>query len=127
MIDQGLVNKFWKDVDKSQGPDGHWFRIFRIGYQHTELYIHGAPTVTLGNSAKGGHRWAYILTYGNIPHGLIVRHRCGWGGCCNPLHLCLGSGEENAWDRWARLHVGAQPDDLCTYEDVPDWIPPRMR
>lgn len=126
-MDQSLIDKFWSRFDKSQGAGGHWFCIYHVGYLPAELRIHGAPTVNLGGCAKAGHRWAYILTYGPLPERVQVRHRCGYGGCCNPAHLCPGSAEENSWDRWARAYAGVGPDVLCTYEDVPEWIPPRMR
>ena len=48
------------------------------------------------------HRVAYELTYGPIPEGMIVRHRCPGGpnrACVRPCHLALGTHADNAQDR----------------------------
>ena len=44
------------------------------------------------------HRLSYIHSYGNIPDGLIVRHKCK-NKCVNPSHLELGTKKQNAEDR----------------------------
>lgn len=33
------------------------------------------------------HRLAYELTYGDVPHGLVIDHLCRNRACCNPAHL----------------------------------------
>lgn len=33
------------------------------------------------------HRWMYERTYGPIPDGLTIDHRCRNRGCVNPAHL----------------------------------------
>lgn len=48
------------------------------------------------------HRLAYELTYGSIPDGLLVRHKCDTPLCCNPSHLEPGTYLENAHDRDSR-------------------------
>jgi HNH endonuclease len=44
------------------------------------------------------HRVAWILTYGEIPEGLKVLHRCDNPPCCNPCHLFLGTSKDNSLD-----------------------------
>ncbi len=44
------------------------------------------------------HRIAYELTYGPIPPGLLVCHRCDNPPCCRPDHLFLGDKRANALD-----------------------------
>tara|TARA_R100000734_G_C3313808_1_gene105207 strand:- start:884 stop:1363 length:480 start_codon:yes stop_codon:yes gene_type:complete len=36
---------------------------------------------------RKAHRIAYILTYGAVPAGHVIRHTCRNQLCCNPSHL----------------------------------------
>ena len=44
------------------------------------------------------HRAAFVIAYGPIPDGLIVRHKCDNPICCNPEHLELGTYQQNTQD-----------------------------
>ncbi len=44
------------------------------------------------------HRLIWTLLNGEIPEGLVVRHRCGNRLCCNPIHLEVGTYKENSED-----------------------------
>jgi hypothetical protein len=46
----------------------------------------------------GPHCIAWQLSYGEIPVGLLVRHRCDTQGCVNPFHLELGRDKDNKCD-----------------------------
>lgn len=48
------------------------------------------------------HRVAWTLTFGPIPDGRKVLHRCDTPLCCNPQHLFLGDDALNASDREAK-------------------------
>jgi len=71
---------------------------------------HNQNRETYGHVKRNGktyliHRWVYSV-YHNIPmsdlDGYIVRHRCDNPRCINPLHLGLGTTQDNVDDRVSR-------------------------
>lgn len=44
-------------------------------------------------------RLAYELSFGRIPDGMQVCHRCDNPPCCNPHHLFIGTSKDNAIDK----------------------------
>lgn len=55
------------------------------------------------------HRIAYELTYGSIPDGLFVCHRCDNPPCVRPDHLFLGSSAENTADAKTKGRITGRP------------------
>ncbi len=53
------------------------------------------------------HRVAYALTFGKVPEGMCVRHKCDNSICCNPNHLLLGTVEDNIADQVLRKRHAA--------------------
>src|SRR5262245_22106304 len=72
---------------------------------------------------KKAHRRAWELSYGAIPEGLSVLHRCDNPPCVRPDHLFLGTRADNAHDRTregrtADHHGVHNPNVKLTPEDV---------
>lgn len=87
-------NTFWSRVDCTSPNDCWLWQGGSAGNEYGAISWNGRPTMV--------HRLAWELTYGPIPHGLVVRHRCDTPRCCNPDHLLLGTQLDNVADRVAR-------------------------
>jgi hypothetical protein len=66
------------------------------------------------NTIINAHKMAYILSKGEVPPGLVVRHKCDNPACCNPDHLELGTMLDNTRDQFARGRHRSQrdPDEM---------------
>lgn len=66
-------------------------------------------TLSPGGYGKfNGRRWGwpqkasravYLATRGELPENLMVRHLCHNRECCNPLHLAIGTCQDNMDDQ----------------------------
>lgn len=89
---------YWAQVRKT---DGCWLWIGSLnhdGYGNLALNL-------LGQQHWRSHRFAWALANGPIPKGMQILHSCDVPACVNPAHLRLGTIQENAKDRNAKLRM----------------------
>lgn len=70
------------------GAGGMWYGYMSVGGK--------------GGAAKRAHRISYELYKGDIPNGMLVRHKCDNPLCVNPDHLELGTHKDNSSDMTER-------------------------
>jgi hypothetical protein len=96
-IQQDIETRFWSKVDRSGGDDACW--IWKAGVANTYGRF---QVVKPPKRSVNAHRFAWELTYGQIPDGICVLHNCPTGDnslCCNPKHLFLGTHVDNQADK----------------------------
>lgn len=89
------IENFWSKVNKTS-TCWEWSASCSNGYGSCSFQ--GKPW--------RAHRLSYTLTYGEIPSGMLVCHKCDNPACVNPEHLFLGSHKDNFQDMVAK---GRQP------------------
>jgi hypothetical protein len=99
-----LADRFWSKVDR-RGEDECWPWIAgRSGGRGGESY----GTLRVGSlkddtrRQEYAHRIAFCLDRGididALPDGVVIRHSCDFGLCCNPRHLLDGTQADNMLD-----------------------------
>jgi hypothetical protein len=95
---------FWEKVDKSAGGTRCWpWLAAKRGNRVSQL----TPDARYGcfrfrGKAELAHRVAYTLTFGEIPAGVGILHKCDNPSCVNPSHLILGTQKDNSRDCWSK-------------------------
>lgn len=82
------AERFWSKVDKT--PTCWIWTAHRVAWGYGQFGYDGRLI--------HAHRAAWILTYGPIPDGKLVLHRCDNPPCVRPDHLFLGDNDSNMAD-----------------------------
>lgn len=80
--------RFWAKVNKTEGC---W--LWTASRTHE-----GYGMFSIQGRRHYAQRVAWMLTYGLIPEGMLVLHRCDNPPCCRPDHLFLGTHADNMAD-----------------------------
>ena len=87
---------FLQQIDPFGGREACWMW---LGFKNPKGY----GQASLNNRTMLVHRWSYEYHYGiTIPQGIQVCHSCDNPACCNPLHLSLGTNQDNVNDKMIR-------------------------
>lgn len=92
-MDNELVSLFWSRVDRSGSC---WI------YHRPEAQPGETPSRHQSFAGRGAHRFAYEVTNGAIPNGMVICHTCDNPPCVNPNHLVLGSRKDNSRQAFER-------------------------
>jgi|1185.fasta_scaffold02358_2 hypothetical protein len=84
-----LPERLWSNVEKD--ANGCW------NWQGTRRRK-GYGQISAEGRVVSTHRLAYRLAHGEIPDGMVVRHRCDNPPCINPDHLEVGTHADNSRD-----------------------------
>lgn len=120
-VRQTVEKRFWSKVAIGGSTECWEWQgaVCRSNKRHRSFY----GTFWDGEKTGGVHRFSYRIAKGEIPTGLLIRHRCDNGLCVNPDHLEIGTQLDNMRDvrernPIQRLRGGNHPSSTLSDEQV---------
>ena len=104
------ISSFWNKVNKNGSIPAHCPELGNC-WEWTACLTdngYGLIGITKGKNLRT-HRFSWELTYGTIPIGLFVLHKCDNRKCVNPTHLFLGTKRDNTIDMISKGRGGVPP------------------
>lgn len=85
---------------------------------------YGHALCNIGGKAMGVYRYIYEQCFGEVPEGMVVRHKCDNGACINPEHLELGTDQDNKNDmvKRGRSNKGDKHHNTTITEEIAYFI-----
>jgi len=86
------IDRFWGKVQRTNDPNQCWLWMAGVN-------DYGYGRINWSGSNQYSNRVAWMITFGEIPEGLLICHTCDNPPCCNPAHLFLGTKADNNQDK----------------------------
>lgn len=97
-LDKFTIN-FWASVTKGSTPGDCWNW---KGAKDADGYSKVSIWMNRKGICRGAHRVSYAIHNGRFNESLFVLHKCDNPTCTNPLHLFLGTHQDNMDDRTSK-------------------------
>lgn len=107
--------RFWNYVDKGKTEDSCWTWI-------GSCTPNGYGNLTSNRKTCRAHRYSYEITYGKIPKGMCVCHKCDNRKCVRPDHLWLGTTFDNMRDMVSKGRAVGYKATRLTEDQVKDIL-----
>lgn len=120
-----LERRFWAKVNKSGPIPAH---VPHLGecweWTAYRMANGGYGQIRLPKKNLSAHRASWLLTYGAIPEGMQVCHKCDNPPCVRPDHLFVGTAQDNMRDMIAKGRKGHKSTPAATnvYTSPPSML-----
>jgi hypothetical protein len=114
---ENVLDRFWSKVKFEYNEDG------TINNNACMIWTTGKDKDGYGQfwvNGKGirSHIFVWTIYNGPILKGLQVLHKCDYPGCINPLHLWIGTNQENVDDKVRkRRQIKGSSHGMAVFED----------